>query len=198
MAKDYAELAYTHTRRQDRAVEDEVWIRQFLQRAAVGTLATVHDEQPFLNTNLFVYDEAAHCLYMHTANVGRTAANVQQNGRFCFSVSEMGRLLPAAEALEFSVEYASVVLFGTAELLQDPAEKERGLQLLLDKYAPHLRPERDYRPITAEEVKRTAVYRLSVTQWSGKRKQVSPDFPGAYSYEDVVQMAGSPHAEDKA
>ena len=184
MPKDYAALPYTHTRRQDRAVTDDAWIRAFLHEAPIGVLATVHEGQPFINTNLFVYDEAANVIYMHTARVGRTQANVEAVERVCFSVSEMGRLLPAAEALEFSVEYKGVVVFGTAQIVTDAAEAEHGLQLLLDKYAPHLRPGRDYRPIIPEELKRTAVYRIDIEQWSGKKKEVAADFPGAFRFGD--------------
>lgn len=182
MAKDYASLPYTHIRRQERAVTDEAWIRAFLHQAPYGALATVHQGQPFISSNLFVYDEAAHVIYMHTARVGRTRANVENEARVCFSVSHMGRLLPADEALEFSVEYAGVTVFGTVEIVADDAEAEHGLQLLLDKYAPHLRPGRDYRPITAQELKRTAVYRINIEQWSGKKKEAPDDFPGAFFY----------------
>ncbi|MCA9875795.1 MAG: pyridoxamine 5'-phosphate oxidase family protein [Anaerolineales bacterium] len=182
MSKDYSSLPIDYVRRQDRAVTDEAWIRALLHRAPVGYLATVRDDQPFINSNLFVYDEAAHILYMHTARLGRTQANVAADGRFCFTVTEMGRLLPADEALEFSVEYASVVVFGTAVLVTEETEATYGLQLLLDKYAPHLTPGADYRPPVAEELKRTAVYRLNIETWSGKKKEVAADFPGAYFY----------------
>ena len=182
---DVNDKPLTHVRRQDRAVTDEAWIRTFLHRAAVGTLATVYEERPFLNTNLFVYDEPAHAIYLHTARKGRTRSNIEAGGPICFTISEMGRLLPAKEALEFSVEYASVMVFGTAELVRDPVEAEHGLQLLLNKYAPHLKPERDYRPIMPEELKRTAVYRINIEEWSGKQKKVADDFPGAFFYEDV-------------
>jgi len=182
MPKDYASLPLNAVRRKDRAVDDEEWIRALLRRAPVGQLATVHDGQPFINSNLFVYDEAKHVIYMHTARVGRTQANVAANERVCFSVSEMGRLLPAEEALEFSVEYAGVTVFGRASIIKDVEECRHGLQLLLDKYAPHLRPGEHYRPITDDEIARTAVYRIEIDQWSGKRKQVAPDFPGAYWY----------------
>lgn len=175
----------THVRRQDRAVTDETWIRAFLNRAAVGTLATVYEGQPFLNTNLFVYDEAAHAIYFHTARLGRTRTNVETGGPICFAISEMGRLLPAREALEFSVEYSGVMVFGTAVLVNDPVEAQHGLQLLLDKYAPHLKPGRDYRSIMPDELKRTAVYRINIESWSGKQKKVPEDFPGAYFYDDV-------------
>lgn len=186
---DVNEQPITHVRRQDRAVTDEAWIRAFLHRAGVGTLATVDEGQPFLNTNLFVYDEAARAIYIHTARAGRTRSNVETGGPICFTISEMGRLLPANEALEFSVEYAGVMVFGTAVLVNDPVEAEHGLQLLLDKYAPHLKPGRDYRPITPDELKRTAVYRINIESWSGKQKKVPDDFPGAYFYEDVKREA---------
>jgi nitroimidazol reductase NimA-like FMN-containing flavoprotein (pyridoxamine 5'-phosphate oxidase superfamily) len=182
---DTREQSWTAVRRKDRAVTDESWIRAFLQRAEYGTLATVYEGQPFLNSNLFVYDETTNVIFLHTARKGRTRTNIESGSPICFTVNEMGRLLPAAEALEFSVEYAGVMVFGTAEIVTDPVEAEHGLQLLLDKYAPHLRPSRDYRPITQDELKRTAVYRLNITKWSGKQKIGPADFPGAYLYADV-------------
>jgi hypothetical protein len=180
MSANGAEL--TAIRRKDRAVEDESWIRDFLRRAPFGTLATVHDGQPFVNMNIFAYDEPAHILYMHTARTGRTRANIEASERVCFGVSTMGRLLPAARAKEFSVEYAGVVVFGRAEVVADEAEARHGLQLLLDKYCPHLRPGRDYRPITADELAVTTVYRIRIDGWSGKQKVAPADFPGAFHY----------------
>lgn len=178
----------TRLRRSDRSA-DENWIRDFLRESAVGVLATVSDGQPFVNSNIFVYDEERHAIYLHTARTGRTRDNVEGSSRVAFTVYETGRLLPADEALEFSIEYGGVVAFGTARVVHDPAEAEEGLQLLLDKYAPHLRPGRDYRPITAGELKRTSVFRIDVESWSGKRKFVEDDFAGAYRYEDRDRLA---------
>ena len=171
-------------------MEDEGWIRAFLHRAPVGALATIHDGQPFINANLFVYDEAAHAIYIHTAQVGRTRANVEQEERVCFSINEMGRLLPADEALEFSVEYAGVVVFGRAQIIEDTTQARHALQLLLDKYAPHLKPGRDYRPTTDDELAQTTVYHIHIDHWSGKRKQAAPDFPGAFHYGNLPQEEG--------
>ena len=183
MPRDYAAQPPNRVRRSDRQIEDEGWMRDFLQRAPLAALATASSAgQPFINSNLFVYDAANNCIYMHTARVGRTKANILQNAQVCLSVSEMGRLLPASEALEFSVEYAGVAVFGRAEVVTEEREAARALQLLLDKYFPHLRPGDDYRPARAVELKRTAVYRISIAAWSGKRKQVAADFPGAFNY----------------
>ena len=154
----------------------------FLHEAPYGFLATVDEGgQPYLNSNIFVFDESRRAIYLHTHRTGRTRANIETTGeRVTFSAIAMGRLLPADEALEFSVEYAGVVAFGRGHVVKDPAEAREGLQLLLDKYAPHLEPGRDYRGITDGELKRTGVYRIDIESWSGKQKEVEADFPGAY------------------
>jgi uncharacterized protein len=164
----------------DRAIYDDRWIAGFLQQSGMATITTARDGQPFASTLLFAYDETAKAIYFHTARHGRVWENLHANPRICFTVSEMGRLLPADTALNFSVEYQSVVIFGQAHLFKDPCEAERALQSILDHYFPHLRPERDYRPIAESELSATAVYRLEIEEWSGKRKAVGTEFPGAF------------------
>ena len=177
-------------RRRDRSKEDD-WIKSFLARAPTGVLATVREGQPYLNSNLFVYDAARHVIYMHTAHVGKTRVNVEDDPKVAFTAFEMGRLLPADEALEFSVEFGGVVVFGNGTVVDEEAEKEEALQKILDKYAPHLRPGRDYRPITAGELKRTAVFRIDIARWSGKQKTEAEDFAGAYLYGDLEGQGAS-------
>lgn len=178
-------------RRRDRA-KDDAWIEAYLETAPFGFLATVDGFQPFLNSNLFAYDAGRRAIYLHTHRTGRTRDNLAEPRKVAFSVAGMGRLLPAAEALEFSVEYTGVVVFGSGQVVTDPTEAQRGLQLLLDKYAPHLRPGRDYRAITVSELNRTAVFRVDVEAWSGKKKEVEQDFPGAYRYEEVLDGSLGP------
>jgi nitroimidazol reductase NimA-like FMN-containing flavoprotein (pyridoxamine 5'-phosphate oxidase superfamily) len=94
----------------------------------------------------------------------------------------MGRLLPADEALEVGIEYAGVVVFGRVTIVDDQAEATHGLQLLLDKYFPHLKSGTDYKPIDPDALKITAVFRIDIESWSGKEKRVADDFPGAFYY----------------
>ena len=168
--------------RYDQRTKDDAWIATFLLRVPYGTLATEADGQPFQKPSLFVYVPEDHAIYFHGALEGRFPANLQANPRVCFCASEMGRLHPADTAMEFGVEYASVVVFGQVTVLTDPAAAERALQLLLDRYFPHLHPGIDYQPITPEELGVTAVYRLDIAQWSGKEALLPPDFPGAFNY----------------
>ena len=171
-------------RRSDRAVEDQAWISAFLKAKSVGVLATSDDHQPFINSNLFAYHESDHAIYIHTGRLGRTRSNIEKNPRACFHVFEMGRLLPADEALEFSIEFAGVTIFGQINVLEKEEQKHAAMQLIMRKYAPHLSPGKDYRSITPEDLKRTAVFKLNIQEWSAKKKVAAPDFPDAFLFSE--------------
>ncbi|MFC2026116.1 pyridoxamine 5'-phosphate oxidase family protein [Chloroflexota bacterium] len=173
-------------RRTARAVADESWTKDFLKTAPYGMTATTVNEQPFLTTNLFAFDEDTNAIYLHSTDKGRTASNIRTNGNVCFSVSQIGRLLPAEISSEFSVEYASVVVFGKAHILSDDSERAFGLQLLLDKYFPRHKSGEDYPNLSVEEMRGTAVYKIEIIHWSAKQKKAPKDFPGAFSYEDML------------
>ena len=182
MASPCYDPSYTKIRRKKNAVNDDGWIKQFLRQAPYGVLATSVDDQPFVSTKLFVYDDKRHVIYLHSADQGRAPDNVRRNSRVCFTATQMGRFLPGMKARDFGVEYASVVVFGQAHILEDQQEMIEALQMIMDKYAPHLRPGVDYPTITPEELRGTAVCRIEILGWSGKREQVPTDFPGAYEY----------------
>ena len=168
-------------RRQDRG-KDDAWIAAFWQRVPFGVLATEWQGQTFQKPTLFVYAPEEHAIYFHGALEGRLAQNMQANPQASFCAAEMGRLLPADTAMEFGVEYASAVAFGRVRVLSDPAEAERALQLLLDRYFPHLKPGEDYQGIIPEELAITAVYALDIEAWSGKEDVSPADFPGAFKF----------------
>lgn len=168
--------------RQDRS-KDDIWIKEYLKRMPFGMLATEHDGQPFIKPTLFVYDEVEHAIFIHGALAGRMRTNLETNPRVSFCIAEMGRLLPAGTAMEVGMEYVSVVVFGRAELLTDASQARRGLQLLLDRFFPHLKPGIDYREILPQELDITSVYRIKIDSWSGKEDRARDDYPGAFNYQ---------------
>ena len=176
-------------RRRDRGTDDG-WIEAFLTRAPIGILALPMSgaQAPHVNSNLFVYDAAEHTLIFHTSRVGAMRDVVTGGAplQATFHAFTMGRLLPDVRALEFSIEYESVTAQGPVTVVDEPQAAEAALQRIMDKYAPHLQPHEDYETATAADLKRTSVYRMQIERWSGKRKAVADDFPGAYLYEAVV------------
>lgn len=161
----------TRIRRSDRAIVDNDEIVKLLHRARIGFVATTLGDQPFLNSNLFWFDQAQNRIYFHTASAGRTRSNIEANPKVCFGIAELGALLPADTALEFSTEYAGVAAFGEARVVDDATEAEHGLYGLLAKYFPELKPGDDYRAITTDELARTSVFAIEIETWSGKQKK---------------------------
>ena len=170
-------------------MNDDAWIVAFLQRAPYGVLATTLQDQPFIHGILFAYDSQRQTIYLHSANEGRTIDNVRLNPKVCFTVAEMGRLLPQPRARGFSVEYSSVVVYGVARIVDEPEEMLRGLSLLMAKYAPQLQPGVDYLQLSEAELEGVAVYCIEIAAWSAKRRQAAEDFPGAYRFEEVIHPA---------
>ncbi len=165
---DLASRPPTAGQRRPEHTRDEEWVRAFLRVADVGHLASAWDDQPFVIPTSFWFDEANHRIVFHSNLAGRMRANLERNPKACLEASEMGRLLPSNLALEFSLQYRSVMVFGTVRVLESDEEQSAALYGLLKKYFPEMEPGREYRPITAKELKRTSVYELKIESWSGK------------------------------
>jgi uncharacterized protein len=147
---------------------DDEWIRSFLRAARVGRVVTAWDDQPFVTPTMFWFDETNQRIIFHSNLAGRVRANLEHNPKVCLEASEMGRLLPSNVALEFSLQYRSVMVFGTVRILESVEEQRVALYGLLNKYFPDMQAGREYRPITDKELKRTSVYELKIESWSGK------------------------------
>ena len=163
--KDQSPAAFQRLPAYERSDE---WIRAFLHKAKVGHIASARDGQPFLNPTTFWFDEPNHQIVFHSNITGRIRANIESNPRVCFETSELGRLLPSNIALEFSLQYRSVIVFGHARLVSDPEEARRLLYQLIHKYFPRMSPGKEFREITDKELKRTSVYAIQIEEWSGK------------------------------
>jgi nitroimidazol reductase NimA-like FMN-containing flavoprotein (pyridoxamine 5'-phosphate oxidase superfamily) len=168
MPREYSNQSPTAFQRLPEYGREDEWIRTFLREARVGHIASSRDEQPFINPSTFWFDEENHQIVFHSNITGRIRSNIEANSRVCFETSELGRLLPSNVALEFSLQFRSVVIFGTARLITDAGEARHLLYGLIGKYFPTMTAGREFREITDKELKRTSIYAIQIEEWSGK------------------------------
>jgi nitroimidazol reductase NimA-like FMN-containing flavoprotein (pyridoxamine 5'-phosphate oxidase superfamily) len=168
MARNYANQSPTAFQRLPEYQRGEDWIRDFLRTAKVGHIASARDGQPFINPSTFWFDEENQRVIFHSNVAGRVRSNLEENPRVCLEASELGKFLPSNVALEFSLQYRSVLVFGTVSLLKDQAEARRALYGLIGKYFPYMQPGREFRAITDKELRATSVYAIEIEAWSGK------------------------------
>lgn len=168
MSRDYTNQPPTAYQRRPHLTQDDNWIRSFLKEAKIGHIASSMDGQPFINPTTFWYDEANHQIVFHSNAAGRVRSNIENNPKVSLEASELGRFLPSNVALEFSLQFRSVIAFGSARLVEDPDEARFLLYGLIGKYFPKMTAGKEYREITDKELRATSVYAIKIESWSGK------------------------------
>mgnify|MGYP002637640666 FL=1 len=178
---DLDDRAENKSRRRNLA-QDDLWIKDFIKRAPMGYFGTKWEDQPFVHPMTYWYDEDKHCLYMHGAMIGRRDANTKRHKEICFCASEMGQLLPSNRALNFSVQFRSVMAYGTVVEVTTEEEQKHAFYGLIEKYFNPMELNKDFSPIIEEDIVRTRAYRIDIKSWSGKvnwkeATDQNPDFP---------------------
>lgn len=168
MPREYIGQNPTAFQRRPHLTKDDAWIRDNINTFKAGHFATSVDGQPYINTSTFWYDEAQHQIVFHSNLAGRIRSNIEYNPKVSFEASVLGQLLPSNVALEFSLQYRSIVAFGTARLVTEPDEMRRLLYGLISKYFPELKVGQEYREINDKELRATSVYAIKIEEWSGK------------------------------
>ena len=166
----HASKPRAEVRRKDYEITDPAEIKKLLSEGDFGVLATAHENQPYATPVNYVYIAADNALYFHGAHVGRTRANMALNPQVCFNVPRMGALVPGERSSNFGVEYQSVTVFGRARLVEDEKKVVQILLGLMLKYFPDHVPGEDYPIPEADELKRTAVYKIEIEELSGKEQ----------------------------
>jgi hypothetical protein len=168
MPRNYTNQPPTAYQRRPHLTRDDYWIRSFLHEAQIGHIATSYDGQAFINPTTFWYDESHHQIIFHSNVAGRIRSNIESNPKVSFEASILGRLLPSNVALEFSLQFRSVVVFGNARVVNDPDEARSLLYGLIGKYFPKMTAGKEYREITDKELRATSIYVIEIESWSGK------------------------------
>jgi nitroimidazol reductase NimA-like FMN-containing flavoprotein (pyridoxamine 5'-phosphate oxidase superfamily) len=168
MPRNYENQPPTAFQRRPHLTKDNDWIQAFLKDAKVGHIATCVDGQSFINPTTFWYDEENHQVVFHSNIAGRVRSNIEANPKVSMETSELGKLLPSNVALEFSLQFRSVVVFGTAHLITDPEKAKKVLNSLIRKYFPKMTADKEFRGITEKELRATSVYAIKIEEWSGK------------------------------
>jgi nitroimidazol reductase NimA-like FMN-containing flavoprotein (pyridoxamine 5'-phosphate oxidase superfamily) len=170
MSKDYSlDATPPNEQRIPEYVRDDAWIRSFLHQARIGHIATHWDGQPFITPSTFWFDEERNEIIFHSNIVGRVRANIDRHEQVCFETSDSGDFLPSNVAMEFTVQFAGVIVFGKARVIEESEAKRRALYGLIKKFHPEMEAGKEYRPITDQELARTSVYAIKIESWSGKK-----------------------------
>lgn len=150
-------------RREDRRLDDDAAM-DLLKRGEYGILSTTGaDGRPYGIPVNYVVEEDA--ILFHCAKEGRKIENIMANPVASFCVVGRTELVPE----KFSTRYESVVVSGTADLIEDVTLKREALRALIAKYASdHAVAGEAYMDKLMD---RTAIVRIAIDHLAGKARK---------------------------
>jgi len=157
-------------REPDRAVYDRETIYRILDAGFLCHIGFAIDGQPFVIPTSYGRKDAD--LYIHGSAASRMLRQLKDGASVCFTVTLLDGLVLARSVFNHSMNYRSVVVLGTAALVDDPAEKLAALRILSE----HILPGRwdDSRQPNDRELKATSVLRLPIDEFSAKVRTGPP------------------------
>ena len=126
--------------------------------------------QPFVIPTLYGRD--GDMLYLHGSAASRMLRELETGMPACVTVTLVDGVVLARSAFNHSMNYRSVVAFGTAKKIAEAAEKTRALHVISE----HVLKGRweDVRGPSEKELKATAVLRFAIDEASAKVRQGPP------------------------
>ena len=118
------------------------------------------------------YAREGDSLYIHGSAASRMLRRLNEGVAVCVTVTLLDGLVLARSVFNHSMNYRSVVILGTAKLVDDPKEKREALRLLSE----HILPSRwdDARQPNERELKATSVLSLPIDEFSAKVRTGPP------------------------
>lgn len=160
-------MASYHPRRADREITDRDQIMSILRRGKYITLALCRENEPYIVTLSYGYDERRHALYFHCAREGFKLEVAAQNPAVCGTVIEDGGYIEG----ECAHAYRSLVLRGELHAVEDLAEKKYGMQVLLAHLEPDPEAVRQRSLPQDSSYDRLGMLRLDIQHMTGKQGQ---------------------------
>ncbi|MFH1278994.1 MAG: pyridoxamine 5'-phosphate oxidase family protein [Candidatus Eisenbacteria bacterium] len=151
-------------RREEKEIRDPREIEAILAAGKVCRLALADGGEPYLVPLNYGYRERT--LYFHSAPEGRKVEMIRRNRRVCFQVDVDSEIVVAGKACGWGARYRSVIGYGNAEIVNDPDEKRKALDVLMAQYGEG--------PFTYDDgpVDAMVIIRVDVESWTGKKSKV--------------------------
>lgn len=154
----------------NRGSHETATIHEIFDAAFLAHVGFSVNGQPFVVPTLYGRDGEK--LYLHGSAASRMLRQLETGVPACVTVSLVDGLVLARSAFHHSMNYRSVMAFGTARKLDDSASKTRALNVI----AEHLMEGRwvDVRGPNEKELKATAVLEFAIEEASAKIRTGPP------------------------
>ena len=149
-------------RRKDKQITDPKKIEAILEEAEVIHIAMIDGDRPYIIPINYGYADNA--IYIHCAKAGKKIDLIQKNNQVCFQTEIGVQVLNAEVAHKCGTLYKSVIGWGKAFIIEDPAEKKKAADVLMDHYVKEDGKVHEY----GSCLKRVCMIKIEIESMTGK------------------------------
>jgi hypothetical protein len=164
-----------------RAVYDRDEVYGVLDAGLMCHVGYVIDGQPYVTPTAYWRDGDQ--VFWHGSSASRMLRQVETGIPICFTVAMMDGLVLARSGFNSSINYRSLMAFGHADKVTEPAAKLAALE----KFSERLVPGRwaEQRPATTQELKATTILKMRLEEVSAKIRTGQPGDDEADYAQDI-------------
>ena len=160
----------------ERAVPEET--TEILSQGMVAHLGFIQDDVPFVIPFTYHYDaESPDSIYLHGSIRSRALKHLATGAPVCVTVTLTDGLVYSRKAMNHSVNYRSVTLFGRAREVTDEAEKFELFDQMVQRYFPGRTVGEDYYAPPSPDLGVTALVEVKIDEWNAKARRGAPTGP---------------------
>ena len=151
-------------RRKDKEIIDEKAMVAIIEKAVICRVAMCWQDEPYVIPMNFGYRH--NYIYLHSAGEGRKLEILRNNDKVCTEFDVDVKLVQSQEVCKTSMKYKSVLIFGTAVILKDIAEKKRALDIIMHHYYCHT--SLSVFPYPEDSLEKVIIIKVKVKKMTGK------------------------------
>ena len=154
-----------HPRRHDREIEDKNEIERVLKNGKYAIIALAKENDPYIVTLSYGYDNKNNSLYFHCALRGQKTDYLKTNSSVCATIIEDH----GYQKTKCEHSYASLIIRGELNIVEDLQEKKRGLNVLLNHLEEDPEPILKRNIINEKSYDKVIILRLKINNIIGKQ-----------------------------
>ncbi|MBY9015275.1 MAG: pyridoxamine 5'-phosphate oxidase family protein [Candidatus Lokiarchaeota archaeon] len=153
--------------KKDREILDKEILSEIMKNGKFSTISMCRNDEPYIVTLSYGFDETSNCLYFHSAQKGLKLEYLKENQKVCGTIIEdLGYVKSTC-----SHKYRSIVFWGDMTIVENLDEKKHAFDTLLKHLEdnPSKLKKRFFK--SEESYKNTCLLKLNISLITGKASE---------------------------
>jgi nitroimidazol reductase NimA-like FMN-containing flavoprotein (pyridoxamine 5'-phosphate oxidase superfamily) len=148
--------------RKEKEIADREEMEAIIRESPVIHIGLADNGLPYVVPMNFAFRGGR--IFLHSSPRGLKMEMLRRNPHVCFEIDISHKALPGENICTWGFGYRSVIGFGQARFIDDPAQKREAMELIAGRYAGNISGD-----IPEERLRSVAIISIDIESMTGKR-----------------------------